>query len=195
MFAEGTSMAVVRWKDWEGHGLEHCLYSESDDGLVLEGVVAGTRHGAYGGYYYVLTDTNFQTREVRVVYVGGPSLHVESDGRGNWRDVIRNRPLPNLTGCIDVDIGITPATNTLPIKRLKLQAQESSDIVVAYVPLPDQIDGDFLPQRAEQRYTCLTPNRRYRYEGLFRAFTAELEVDDAGLVLDYPQTFRRAVIE
>jgi uncharacterized protein len=187
-------MAIVRWKDWEGHGLEHCQCRENTEGLVLEGAVAGTRHGAYGGYYRVRTDSGFRTREVQVIYVGGPILHVESDGCGNWRDVLGNRSLPGLNGCIDVDIGITPATNTLPIKRLNLQKQESQDITAAYVPLPDQIDGDFLPQRAEQRYTCLTPKQRYRYEGLFRAFTAELEVDEAGLVLDYPETFRRVVI-
>jgi hypothetical protein len=191
---EREMMAVVRWQDWEGHGLEHCICRENAEGMILEGVVAGTRHGAYGGHYFVRTDTDFRTREVRVGYVGGPCLHVESDGNGNWRDVIGNRSLPALDGCIDVDIGFTPATNTLPIKRLKLKAEESRDITVAYVPLLDQIEGDFLPQRARQRYTCLTPDLRYRYEGLFRAFTAELEIDEAGLVLDYPDTFRRIAI-
>jgi hypothetical protein len=138
-------MAIARWQDWEGHGLEHCLCRKAADGLTFEGVVAGTRHGAYGGYYLVRTDAEFRTREVQVVYVGGPSLHVEADGRGNWRDVIGSRSLPNLNGCIDVDIGITPATNTLPIKRLNLREQESREITVAYVPLPDQIDGVFCP--------------------------------------------------
>ena len=32
---------------------------------------------------------------------------------------------------------------------------------------------------------------RYRYDGLFRDFTAELPVDEDGLVLDYAETFRR----
>jgi hypothetical protein len=108
--------------------------------------------------------------------------------------MITGKALPSLDDCFDVDIGITPATNTLPIKRLKLQSQEKRDIAVAYVPLPDQIEGDFLPQRAEQRYTCLVPDHRYRYEGLFRAFTAELEIDESGLVLDYPDTFRRVAV-
>ena len=187
-------MVVVRWQDWDGHGLEHCACHQDAEGLILEGVVAGTRHGPYGGHYLVRTDADFRTREVRVEYVAGPSLHVEADGNGNWRDVIGNRALPELNDCIDVDIGMTPATNTLPIKRLKLGAQESRDLSVAYVPLPDQIEGEFLPRRAEQRYTCLKPNQRYRYEGLFRAFTAELEIDQAGLVLDYPDTFRRVAV-
>lgn len=187
-------MAVVRWQDWQGHGLEHCVCREEAEGLVLEGVVVGTRHGAYGGHYFVRADALFRTREVRVEYVSGPRLHIESDGDGNWRDMITGKALPSLNDCFDVDIGITPATNTLPIKRLKLSAQQSQEIVVAYIPLPDQIEGDFLPQRAEQRYTCLVPHHRYRYDGLFRAFTAELEIDETGLVLDYPDTFRRVEI-
>lgn len=105
-----------------------------------------------------------------------------------------NRILPDLAGCVDVDIAITPATNTLPIKRLRLQAQESKDILAAYVPLPNQVGADFLPRPAEQRYTCLTPGRLYRYDGLVRGFTAELEIDEAGLVLDYPGMFRRLAL-
>ena len=184
-------MAVVRWQDWESQGLEHCVCLETYDGLSLEGVVAGTRLGLYGGRYYVRTDAVFRTREVHVEYLNGPSLHVEADEDGNWYDRIGNRALNNLQGCFDVDIGITPATNTLPIKRLRLRDGDSRDITVAYVPLPDQVDGDFLPERAEQRYTCLVSGQRYKYEGLFRAFTAELEIDEFGLVLDYPETFRR----
>jgi hypothetical protein len=126
-----------------------------------------------------------------VRYIGGPELHVSADESGHWHDLIGGRPIPDLDGCLDVDIGVTPSTNCLPIRRLSLALQQSQDIVVAYVPLPGQVDGPFLPRRAGQRYTCLMPQRRYRYEGLFRAFVAELDVDDDGLVLDYPETFRR----
>lgn len=183
--------AVARWQDWNFNGLEHCVFQQDNNGITLEGAVAGTRHRLYGGHYFVRTDAAFQTREVRVEYVGGPRLHVEVDSDGHWHDLLGQRSLPDLEGCFDVDIGITPATNTLPIKRLKLRQQESREITAAYVPLPDQVEESFVPLRAEQRYTCLLPERRYRYEGIFRAFTAELEIDDAGLVLDYPETFRR----
>ncbi|MGZ9809741.1 putative glycolipid-binding domain-containing protein [Pseudoroseicyclus sp. H15] len=182
---------IVRWQDWAGEGLEHCLCREGAEGLRLEGNVAGTRGGLYGGHYLVRTDERFATRELRVRYAGGPELYVEADGAGRWIDRLTGEALPQLEGCLDVDIGMTPATNTLPIRRLRLAEGESRDIVVSYVPLPHQIEGAFLPNRAEQRYTCLTPGRRFRYHGLFRGFTAVLEVDDAGLVLDYPETFRR----
>lgn len=182
---------VVRWCDWEGKGLEHCVCLEDSDGLTLEGVVVTTQDGLHGGHYRVRTDAAFRTREVRVDHVGGPSLYVAADGEGHWRDLIGDRALPELNGCLDVDIRMTPATNTLPIRRLKLKAEEISDIAVAYVPLPGQMAGDFLPRRVEQRYTHLAPDSRYRYEGLATGFTVELEVDEAGLVLDYPGVFRR----
>lgn len=158
---------------------------------MLEGIVIGTREGHYGAHYFVRTDAGFRTREVRVDYVGGPRMHVESDGEGRWHDLMSDKPIASLAGCLDVDIGVTPATNMLPVRRLKLQVHTSQDIVVAYVPLLARITGDFLPLPAEQRYSCLVPDKRYRYEGLFRGFTAELEVDRHGLVLDYPDTFRR----
>ena len=184
-------MDAVRWQSWDGDGLEHCVCQQSANGMTLEGVVVGTRQGRYGGRYLVRTDTEFRTREVRVEYLGGPRLHVEADAEGHWQEVIGRTPIPGLDGCIDVDIGMTPATNMLPIRRLNLKARESRDILAAYIPLPNQVDGRFLPESAAQRYTCLIPKRRYLYEGMFRAFTAELEVDESGLVLDYPETFKR----
>ena len=44
-----------------------------------------------------------------------------------------------------------------------------------------------------QRYTCLDPNRRYRYESLDSDFTREIEVDGDGLVVTYPGLFRRVL--
>ncbi|PUB19230.1 hypothetical protein DFP92_101825 [Yoonia sediminilitoris] len=174
-----------------GNGLEHCNATLDDEGLTLSGVVAGARETEYGAYYVVRTDTMFHTSEVRVQYIGGPVLHIEANGEGEWYDLLADAPLPDLKGCIDVDIGVTPATNTLPIKRLGLKPGESCDIVAAYVPLPSQVTGTFTPTAARQRYTCIEMGQTYRYEGLFRGFTAELQIDAFGLVLDYPETFRR----
>ena len=182
---------AVRWTDAGGQGLEHCLLTLGPDGLTLEGAVAGTRDGEYGAHYNLRADPQGRTREVRVRYVGGPELHVSADPNARWRDEIAGTALPDLDGCLDVDIGVTPATNTLPIRRLDLGHGGSAGITAAYVPLPSQVEGAFLPRPAPQRYTRLS-DRLWRYEGLFRNFTADLTVDDLGLVLDYPRLFRRA---
>ena len=43
-----------------------------------------------------------------------------------------------------------------------------------------------------QRYTALEDDRLYRYEAIDRSFSADLPVDEDGIVLDYPSLFRRA---
>ena len=181
---------AVCWREWDGEGLEHCAYRLDETGLMLEGVVASAQEGGYGGHYLVRADAAFRTRDVRVAYVGGPALHLRADGEGGWRVAADGRPLPELDGCVDVDIRITPATNTLPIRRLMLDVGESREISVAYIPLPDG-EGGLAPRRVMQRYTRLEGLGRYLYEGLDSNFSAEIEVDAAGLVLDYPGVFRR----
>jgi hypothetical protein len=57
---------------------------------------------------------------------------------------------------------------------------------VAYISTPD-----LQVTRAEQAYSCIELNRVYRYEGIFRNFTADLTVDEDGLVIDYPTLFTR----
>ena len=94
--------------------------------------------------------------------------------------------MPGLDGAIDVDISATPFTNTLPIRRLQLAPGDSAEIRTAYIHLPDlEIVRD------PQRYTCLEPLRRYRYESLDSDFVREIEVDADGLVVTYPGLFKR----
>jgi len=57
---------------------------------------------------------------------------------------------------------------------------------VAYISTPD-----LQVTRVEQAYSCVELNREYRYEGIFRNFTANLSVDEDGFVIDYPTLFTR----
>ena len=98
--------------------------------------------------------------------------------------------MPELDGCIDVDISATPFTNTLPIRRLGLEPGESEELAVTYVRVPELLVG-----AERQRYSCLEAQANgelYRFEALPSGFTAELPIDAEGLVIDYPGLFRRA---
>ncbi len=113
------------------------------------------------------------------------SITLKADGAGNWRDD-KDQPLDALQGCIDVDIMVTPLTNTLPIRRLQLAPGESREISVVYIAAPDLSIRPF-----RQRYTRLDDGQHYRYESLESGFTAVLPVDDDGFVVDYPGIWRR----
>ncbi len=114
-----------------------------------------------------------------------PDRSIDDDG--NWRKDGK-QPLPHLNGAIDVDITATPFTNTLPIRRLGLEAGQSADIVVAYIDVPSlTVTAD------PQRYTCLEPMRRYRFESQGGDFVRDIEVDEHGLVVLYPGLFKRVL--
>ena len=183
--------SVVRWAGWSGEGLDHCLFLRDSDGLCLEGLAIGAGDACtYAARYKVQTDAALRTRDVVVSFVGGPDLWLVADGKGNWTDGRTGVAIEGLTGCTDVDIAVTPATNTLPILRSGLAVGESADVVVAYLPLTAGLGAVIVPIAAHQRYTRLGLDR-YRYESLTSGFTSEIDVDENGLVKDYPGIFRR----
>jgi hypothetical protein len=180
------------WTPWDGRGLEHLRLHVGESEIEADGVVIGEEdEAAFRARYVIRCDPGWRTREMIVDPLDGRgSLHLRSDGKGNWRDA-SGRSIPELKSCLDVDLSATPFTNTLPIRRLDLREGESSEIVAVYVDVPDMRLG---PSR--QRYTCLERNAdgglyRYEDEELFRGFTADLPVDADGLVLNYPGIFRR----
>jgi hypothetical protein len=44
--------------------------------------------------------------------------------------------MPQLGGAIDIDISITPFTNTLAIRRLNLRRGQSEEIIAVYIRVP-----------------------------------------------------------
>lgn len=136
--------------------------------------------------YEVDVDFAWRTRQVSVALEFGDRrerAQLTCDPQARWtRDGIH---LPALDSCVDVDLSVTPSTNTLPIRRLGLAIGESSAVTAAWVRFPE-----FTIERLDQVYTR-TGQRRYRYESGGGAFTAELEVDAAGVVLNYPPAWER----
>jgi len=104
------------------------------------------------------------------------------ESRGVWRS--SGQELQELQGCEDADLALTPATNTLPIRRHNLPVGGTESVVAAWVKRPD-LGVQALPQR----YTRLTKNT-YRYENNTE-FSAEIAVDNLGLVNAYPGGWER----
>jgi uncharacterized protein len=180
---------IVRWHDWSGKGIEHLVLHEGPDEIVADAAILGTAEDeVFAARYRILCDKSWRVRKAEIVQIGGGSaLELASDGAGNWADG-SGAPMPQLAGAIDIDIAITPFTNTLPIRRLHLQTGQSGEILVVYVQLPGlTVTTD------RQRYTCLESDRRYRYESLDSDFTRDIEVDRDGLVVIYPGLFRRVL--
>jgi uncharacterized protein len=158
---------------------EHCTLAIRDGGLSLVGTVLGAEGGApVRVEYRVLADRAGLTTAVHVRDLRGfrtRTLAVERNAKGSW--TIDGAAARALKGCTDIDLGCSPSTNTLPIRRLRLGLGASETIQAAWVRFPE-----LTVVKARQTYTRLD-EFTYRYAS--GDFEAELTVDDDGLVAQY----------
>jgi len=167
--------------------LENCLVNTTDTGSeITSNIIGYYDEKIYSVEYKILTNENWETTllEINSRHSNQTQLiRLESDGKGNWES--KGKKAEQFNGCIDVDIPLTPFTNTLPIKRLDLTPGQVQEIDVIYCDLLElQI------KRVRQKYTCLS-NTEFHYENVPNDFEATITVDESGLVIDYPALFMR----
>ncbi|MBL8670923.1 MAG: putative glycolipid-binding domain-containing protein [Alphaproteobacteria bacterium] len=181
------------WAPASGTGLESLRLERDGNSWVADGIILGLRDGRPFRCIYQLTcDRAWNVRQVSIDIPGGEPavLRLRADGKGGWETAL-GEPQNDLAGALTVDLSATPFTNTLEIRRLRLEPGQAQDVVAAHVDIPS-----LALRPARQRYTCLaaataTTPGRYRYEDS-SGFAAELTVDADGLVIDYPGQFARA---
>jgi hypothetical protein len=175
------------WQRMDDFGTEHCNLWQHDAGWQLEGVALTLFNRQLSrAHYQVWVDPQWRTYQAEInMQLDGidRTLQLVSDKGGRWW--VAGQEDPTLGGCIDVDLRVTPATNILPIRRLELPVGGSEQVTAAWVRFPE-LTVEVLPQR----YTRLSATQ-YRYESSNGAFTAELEVDELGMVIDYPGGWQR----
>ena len=173
-------------KGREAVGLEHLLLTEGvADSVVL---AFDEEKGPFRLTYRLTWDESWQLREAELAVAAEGSirsLSLQTDGQGHWRHG-DGRTIDELDGCMDVDIWPTPFTNSFPSRREPMAVGERRQFRMAWIFAPDLTVH---PQ--PQAYTRLA-DRLYLFENLDGSgFRAELPVDEDGIVLDYPNLFRR----
>jgi len=184
--ADDLKRAVV-WKSLLINGTDYCALWRTAEGWLLKGTTVGVLKDRRPmlANYEIHCDENWLTHRVQVERTIGrdtKTLSLSVESRGLWRS--SGQELPALHGCDDVDLAVTPATNTLPIRRLDLGVEKSESVIVAWVKFPE-----LEVQPLSQRYTRLTQDT-YRYASN-TGFSAEITVDDLGLVIAYSGGWER----
>src|SRR5438270_437751 len=158
-------------------GFEVVFLRSGDRGYRLEGTTAAVEADeVWAVRYAIAADVDGRSGE------GARAIAMGTDGRGRWQ--VDGRYLPELDGCMDVDLESSAFTNALPVHRLDLAVGDEAAAPAAYVRAVDLSVG-----RLEQRYLRL-PDRsgreRYRYSAPSFGFECELVYDASGVVVDYP---------
>jgi uncharacterized protein len=194
-----SPLRTVLWQRIYSPGSEWCAVEREPDGWRLHGIVlTEVATAPVLVHYAVALATDWSTRVVEIAMRSGAAseprtlkLTVAPDQR--WQ--IEREPglepampaddVVTLHDLVDVDLGFSPVTNTLPIRRLEPAIGEAIAVTAAWVRFPE-----LTVEPLSQRYIRLA-ERRYRYESAGGAFVAEIEVDDLGLVTTYEGGWRR----
>lgn len=172
------------WKSSEYGTVEQCRVIQRETEIQVRSAIFGKYRGLdIQVDYEIRTDPAWRVTSCRVKSLVGTRstellLEHLSDGwtsggvATTWND-----------RCVDIDISLTPFTNTLPIKRLNLLVGASATIDVVYI---DILNGDAFP--VQQTYRRISESV-FRFETVPNDFEADITVSPNGFVVDYPELF------
>lgn len=181
-------MSEAVWVPVGWPGCEHVDVRADSSGVTVDGmVVAMLDARPVRLSYRIDCDAAWHVRRIDVRLYGRSAVSLLRRTDGRWYDEAGDER-PELATCVDIDIALTPFTNTLPIRRLGLSVGESADLRVVYIQVGETLDVS----AADQRYTRLdgSSGAGYRFES--GSFVADLPVDADGMVVDYPGLWARA---
>jgi uncharacterized protein len=173
---------VMLWRrlDEPGHEAAHLLLRDSCWHLTGTAVFAHNQLPCRLDYL-VMCNLEWQTISTKVTgWVGSTIVEIELlvDSAQNWQ--INGVECPAVKGCIDVDLGFSPSTNLLAIRRLDLDVGEEAKAQAAWLSFPE-----FTLEVLEQLYRR-NQEASYHYKSAGSGFVTDLEVNAAGFITQYP---------
>ncbi|WP_192251283.1 putative glycolipid-binding domain-containing protein [Mesorhizobium silamurunense] len=178
--------ASILWRRLDQEGHDGCLLAKAGDGWSLKGQAVFMQGGAPCGLSYEIDcDAGWGTRAARVEgFLGGDALHYQFDrlDDGDW--MLNGEKQAQVMGLIDLDLGFTPASNLLPIRRFDLRPGIAMPAPAAYLAFPE-----LRLERLDQIYRRLD-DTRYAYAAPKFGYDEVLEVAPSGFVVDYPRLWK-----
>ncbi len=187
---------LLVWRGLDAWRAELTEVDLAEDRLAARGVQIGVEPSPYRLEYQLSTVRAFVTARLEVRARGAGwqrSIDLTRDEQGSWHCGAEANGDPGIElappggrmedvhGALDCDLGLSPLTNFMPIRRERLlNGGEPRELLMAWVSVPD-----LEVHRSEQRYEPVDA-RTVRYVGRHRSFVGELTCDADGFVILYP---------
>lgn len=178
------SASCFLWRRLDQPGHDCCRLLREPAGWRLSGT-AVFREGRHNCQvrYEVLTDRRWRTRRATVTgFIGQRPLDLRlAPTAAGWSlDGVVQRGLHHP----DLDLGFTPATNLIPVRRLRLAVGQRAEAPAAYLEFP-RLRLVELPQSYHR-----LDRTRYDYRSPAAGYRGILTVSPVGAVVAYPRVFR-----
>jgi uncharacterized protein len=185
-----TAQALL-WRRIDTPGHDACVLTSSDQGYCLTGTtVFGLEERPCQLSYHVECDAEWRSRYARVSgWFGGEKIEVTITAQPDRRWNFNGRDVAVVAGCLDVDLGFTPATNLFQIRRLALNIGEEAEAPAAWFNFPN-----LALERLEHRYRRISPGE-YDYEARDVGYAALLRVNEIGFVTNYPELWEAEMLK
>jgi hypothetical protein len=176
-----SSLSTILWRRQDPRGHDAARLQSLGTGWRLDGcAVFADPAGPCLVTYMVDCDAAWRTIAVRVSGWAGAqpiALDLRADVGRRW--TMNGRPVPMVDGCEDVDLSFTPATNLLPVRRLRLPEGLAADVRAAWLGFPS------LELEAIEQVYAHQGGGQYGYQSDGGNFTATLETRSDGFVTRY----------
>jgi hypothetical protein len=178
-------IAVFLWRKLDHPGHDSCRLFKLANGWRLTGAaVFLDNDGPCHLEYDVAVDGAWKTRSATVSgHIGRKAIDVRiaSAGAGRWK--LNGVLAGSVSGCVDVDLGFTPATNLIALRRLALRVGQRAEAPAAYLQFPEM-----RLVKLPQNY-LRTGKTEYEYEAPTVGYSGTLHVLPSGAVSRYPSLF------
>ena len=173
---------AIVWRRVDKPGHEYCRLTNTEAGARLTGVaVLSNDNTPHCIEYEINCDPTWRTLRCRLAD-NSTAVRTDWEIRRDGQIWLMNGvEVPAVAGCEDIDLGFSPATNMLPIKRIPMRVGQIAKVRAAWVRFPE-----FTLEPLDQSYARIAENV-YRYESNGGKFRRELKIDENGFVIDYPE--------
>lgn len=181
-----SEVKTIFWRRLDEPGHEFATVARHLEGWQLTGVAVFAESGCPCRVEYeIRCDASWTTLRCELrgtIDTNAIRLDIERNSAGHWS--VDGVETPMLNGCADIDLGFSPVTNLLPIRRLNLPIGNRAEARAAWVRFPA-----LTLEVLEQSYERIATDR-YIYESARGEFRRELIVDEFGCVVAYPGLWR-----
>ncbi|MCQ3973369.1 MAG: hypothetical protein DPW09_07995 [Anaerolineae bacterium] len=181
---------TILWRRLDLPGHDACGLWALAEGWRLAGTAVFSLEGRPCHLAYeVNCDVAWRTRSAQVTgWIGQDAVALAIVSKPGRRWEFNGADQPQAVGCLDVDLGFTPATNLIALRRLALDIGHEADAPAAYLAFPE-----LKLERLEQRYHRLTLDK-YDYQAPSVGYVGTLEVSEVGFVTRYPSLWEVVIL-
>ncbi len=181
------TLGTMHWRALDRDGEDKCRLARHEDGYMLVGHARFRDGSGWAALDYVVRcGPDWLTRSADVTgTLGGEEMRcrITCEG-GHW--ALNGAPLPELSGCSDIDFSFTPATNLMPLRRLPEVGR--LPVRAAWMRLPgprlDPLDQSYTRERGGL----------VSYQAAQTGYETQISVDPCGFPTRYPGLWQQVEV-